>query len=983
MAVMGDFKQRFSGLLNKLGNQSRLSLNSPSEETLKPITNESSVSTIKREDEKHSEQPDEILSDDEILEMVEKDYFKETEFDPSRHELKKINSKLNCDEILIQSERLHRQQKVVSKKVLSQILTNQRACNEEFERIQNLQSLLRETLSICRDGRSKLNMGKQQLTTTSLGILANYRKRQLLRDLLSSLNTIKTLQRSEEHIQVLLSEYRYEDAISQLLDCQSAASSLRRFACVAALSSKLQDTLVMTEEQLDVALGKICEKFDETLYGQLQAAYAQLGKTQAAMDQLHMHFTSSIQNTALKVIKSFVGKPELGVVASGKQYNELCKNVREENFIPCLQELCTSLWRIVCSHHRVALWHQKNLLGSSSGSKGTELEVSFTNEYIRQKMESMQARIWHDVQARFSTYLFSSDLASFKFDNFLQVLGLVHRLMEVGEEFCGSQSEELQKSVRLQSENYFGKYHVGCLEELRIFLENESWTHCPVKNDFSCLQLQEFRSLRGAIQNVHLHEQQKLQQSPDSSNQSQDGSSVAGGFFAKFAESGSPFDLTTFDLQEEDILANIIDEPSGYFSDDSDEDVPEELRGDFVDEGHGESAIHSSEELEVRFENSDRVHFNPKKAAKGNKGRSRPLQGPLLTNTTLTVLRHCGKYLQMSRLLRTVAMDVIICLTQLFQYYLYAVNTFFTSDLVDQSSLYSIKLQATLKRINMDLIRPEKLPNSVQQTSHDDRKKVPQPHISPIVNLNNPENLFGLSERVVAVESLVFLAEQLDSLRPYLEHLVRHEPRKHLVQQFYLQMVSVASDLRLPVYACISSRTLDLRSMLNMMGRVNWEIKEVSSQHSQYVDFILREMQIFSMRLEEVASHLFISKDVYDTLWEALVIVCCNTFVEGFSNARKCATGGRALMQLDFTQFISKLEKLTTLRPIPYKEFVEVYVKAYYLPEELLEKWIREHPQYSSKQLQTLVHCTCQNNKKTRQRLSGVIEELERVGLIK
>ena len=130
--------------------------------------------------------------------------------------------------------------------------------------------------------------------------------------------------------------------------------------------------------------------------------------------------------------------------------------------------------------------------------------------------------------------------------------------MEVGEEFCGTQSEELQKSIRLQSENYFAKYHVGCLEELRIFLENESWTYCPVKSDFSCLQLQEFRSLRGAIHTIHLHEQQQLQQSPDSSGQSQDGSSVAGGYFARFSESGSPFDITTFDLQEEDILADVV-----------------------------------------------------------------------------------------------------------------------------------------------------------------------------------------------------------------------------------------------------------------------------------------------------------------------------------------------------------------------------------------------------------------------------------------
>lgn len=61
--------------------------------------------------------------------------------------------------------------------------------------------------------------------------------------------------------------------------------------------------------------------------------------------------------------------------------------------------------------------------------RGADLELSFTNEYIRQKLDSMQARIWQDVQARFSVYLLSSDLASFKFDNFLQVLGLVHRFV--------------------------------------------------------------------------------------------------------------------------------------------------------------------------------------------------------------------------------------------------------------------------------------------------------------------------------------------------------------------------------------------------------------------------------------------------------------------------------------------------------------------------------------------------------------------------
>ena len=58
------------------------------------------------------------------------------------------------------------------------------------------------------------------------------------------------------------------------------------------------------------------------------------------------------------------------------------------------------------------------------------------------------------------------------------------------------------------------------------------------------------------------------------------------------------------------------------------------------------------------------------------------MKAPILTNTTLTVLRHCGKYLQMSRLLRPIASEVIMSMSQLFEYYLYAVHAFFTTDLV-------------------------------------------------------------------------------------------------------------------------------------------------------------------------------------------------------------------------------------------------------------------------------------------------------------
>ncbi len=61
-----------------------------------------------------------------------------------------------------------------------------------------------------------------------------------------------------------------------------------------------------------------------------------------------------------------------------------------------------------------------------------------------------------------------------------------------------------------------------------------------------------------------------------------------------------------------------------------------------------------------------------------------------------------------------------------------------------------------------------------------------------------------------------------------------------------------------------------------------------------------------------------------------------------FSAVRKCTNEGRALMQLDLRHFQVKVECFTRLRPLPDPSIVETYIKAYYLPENALEKWIQE-----------------------------------------
>lgn len=136
----------------------------------------------------------ELIPDQDILESIEDIYFStDGNFDPSRYELEKLPGVLSSKEIEKCFKKLKQQHQVVSKKVLQLILDKQKACKVEFDRILLLQEQLQDILEICRIGRADLQLAKMQFTTASLGILANYQKRQTVEEVLNNLKTIKTL----------------------------------------------------------------------------------------------------------------------------------------------------------------------------------------------------------------------------------------------------------------------------------------------------------------------------------------------------------------------------------------------------------------------------------------------------------------------------------------------------------------------------------------------------------------------------------------------------------------------------------------------------------------------------------------------------------------------------------------------------------------------------------------------------------------------
>ncbi|XP_018366390.1 PREDICTED: syndetin [Trachymyrmex cornetzi] len=930
--IMEDLKIKFFGLINKQ-NATKVPLMGLNPDLLNPPDLQKCEDLCSEADQSTESEP---IPDQDVLDSIEDVYFNtDGSFDSSRYELNKLPTILQPKEIEKCYKKLKQQHQVVSKKVLQLILQKQSACKAEFDKILLLQDQLEAVLEICKIGRADLQLAEKQFTKASLGILANYQRRQVIQELLNSLNTIKTLQCTGDRLQELLNEGNYPGAISLLLECQSAAQTYKHFYCIAELNTNLQNILDQAERTLDNTLSKMCTEFDVAVYSSIQEAYTLLGKTQSAMDQLHMHFTAAIHNTAFAVIHRYAG----GDVK--RQYKQLCQAVPREACIACLTELCKSLWTILNSYHLIVNWHnvQEDKVECKSDIK--DLEATLSKQYVKHKLENGMVRVWHDVEMKISIYLMNTDLTNTKFEQFVQVLGIVNRLMEIGEDLCGFKSENLQESIKKQSLSYFSHYHASRLDELKMFLENDGWELCPVKSNFMATQLLEFRSLKPSLNNC------KTWNSLDSSTLS-DSDNSTGVDLQKYLEGGlSPFTIGLDDTMDEDILMNDDIEQPAYFSDESDEDIPDELKHEYVDEPD---------------------HTKVKKKCKLKQS------GPMVTNTTLSILRVCGKYLQMSKLLRSIAVTVIQSMIQFFELCFYTVHLFFTSDLqINSDSLYSPKLKLSLARIRETLIISEN--DTMEENGNANYDKVRQPQLSSIVNLSQPEKLYGLTERIVAVESLIFLGQQYEGLKPYLEHLIANSPQRGFLHQFYMQTIASAADLRKPVYMAVTSQTFDVANILNLMNKVNWEVTDVMSQHSNYIDALIQEVCTLNERLNTIGTYIPLNTNICNAVWENVAHLITHTLVEGFSNAKKCSNGGRALMQLDFTQLKSKFEKVTSLRPMPHREYVELYIKAYYLPENSFEEWIKEHKEYSVKHLVGLISATCQNNKKTRQRLIALVEE--------
>ena len=430
---------------------------------------------------------------------------------------------------------------------------------------------------------------------------------------------IKTLIQLEATLNDFLRTSDFTQAIKLMLNCRDIAESYKQFPCCFKLSTRFTNTSETAIASLDTILCSLISNFDEIRFTSLVEAYELLKIPPGLiMDKIN-HFTKdSLQNCFNKITGQEM------IIANSSEDAQPNPHLAERIQTP--SDLCNTLtlfasivWQILSSYTSIQSYYRK--------ADTAVRDLAFS------KLSQRKSAIWELVQKNCCTLIRVNNLSNTDYTTLLHILTIVKRLTEVGYEFCQSDSNALQDSLKESASMFFTEFHNRKVEELLLFLTQESWEPCPLRQNFEFTQLKEFEFLKKRI----------------SKGRSKTGSGTGSSSSKKYLCSrNDPFDRESIAKGIENAHD---DDDLDVCSDEEDEDP--DLLADVVIEDEDDRPV---------METSKNGNFSI-----------------TMTNTAMTVLRLCGQYIQMADVLHPVGVQVIQGITVLYEVYLWSVHRFFTN----------------------------------------------------------------------------------------------------------------------------------------------------------------------------------------------------------------------------------------------------------------------------------------------------------------
>ena len=234
-------------------------------------------------------------------------------------------------------------------------------------------------------------------------------------------------------------------------------------------------------------------------------------------------------------------------------------------------------------------------------------------------------------------------------------------------------------------------------------------------------------------------------------------------------------------------------------------------------------------------------------------------------------------------------------------------------------------------------------------------------------DLGTPTNLYGLHHRVAATESLLFLRDAMEHVRPALLAALAGAGAaradggaawRRRAARFYRRSVDAADAVRLLMYRQMAPYLLALDGpVVSAIEHTRWDAPNMGETRG-YVQTVRDELATLGARLDCLRRMGYLPARPALDLWESVCIHVMDVLLEGYGRVRRCSNEGRAAMLLDTHAVADALAAAAGgLRPLPGAGSVEALVKAFYLPAEDLLALARAHPELTARMLANVCAC--------------------------
>ena len=896
---------------------------------------------------------------EEIVKTLHEDFFlPEGDFDPLRYVLEglsKADQDITVEVLHKQEERLSNQVEAVSTKIAKDVNEHYEDFVQGMRNITELTDGLEQSFVIVNNGRRNISFARESVGR-AMRVAESHTRKKSLMAALDMLVRVRECQSLEARIRSSLEASCFVDAVVEYAQAMNILKSLDGLTCAETLGQDLRALLWDLMNSVEAVLFKVCGDFKPEEYSPLFDAYMQFGSEVKPLgDKVQELFLRSVERQTEGMLRlhsmTRAGVTENDDAAAARKarmpYKELCQQLSPTQFFPCFQKTLEVLFALLTSHHRMLRWHEEQIeamenKGDDAGENQARVEVY---EAVIGALVRSRRAIADMAGARIAALLQASSAPSS--GQFKAVLDWAKTFIETAEAFCGTQASTLRGHLERAGDRYFQQLHLQRLEAMREMLESEMWTRLPkaaaeqARGDIRAAAARGGRDVSSGFGVAAFG-----------------GAAADGSAFEVLIAKGNPFAQSLGTSASTGSLTAEEERPesdgtveAAITTGEEDDDEDAAVSAAFIDEEDDDDETLSPEMRKARRE--ARAAVAAADAATSRQGDSKGLdaRNATLTASSLYLIQGVAEYLRLMRVL-TPSMPVIFQgLCSLFETTLVRIFAAFGQHeaLDPRSDLITPRLRNTLVR----LLNGTSLSTIMNQSGGMGSGA------SKMVNSSG--NLYGLRERVVALESLACLAEEFKRLKAGLKQTLPSSEDSKL-ERFFGQTIVSVEDVREHVYGHVARLLLDLSWVPEVIGdseKLSDALKTgkyakstVSTEHNKWVNELSTELTQFGAKLA-IAD---VTAEALIMLWNYAIAQTASVIVAGFARVKKCSSEGRALMALDLQVLYGNIRHLAPKGSKLEFGYALEYVKAFYIAADQLEYWCMTHAEYSHAQRVALVN---------------------------